>query len=119
MLSAGAWAAAVLRQLWSPISDATILSASATKSNHLAYVKAQLPNALMVAAITFTSFLVAGLSGLIWLGWIVAVVLLAAFIVVAFVLQKKNSVLTNDLYKQVMASEQAQEATKEVAPENA
>lgn len=103
----------------SPISDATILSASATKSNHLAYVKAQLPNALMVAAIAFTSFLVAGLTGLIWLGWIVAVVLLAAFIVVAYVLQRKNSVLTDDLYKQVMASEQAQTETEVAATENA
>ena len=44
----------------SPISDATILAAAACKSNHLGYVKAQLPNALMIAAIAFVCFLVAG-----------------------------------------------------------
>ena len=89
----------------SPISDATILSAAACKSNHLGYVKAQMPNALLVAAIAFMSFLVAGLTSLIWLGWIVAAVLFVAFIATAYFLQKKNGKLIDPLYKQAMAAQ--------------
>ncbi len=91
----------------SPISDATILSAAAAKSNHLGYVKAQLPNALMIAGITFVTFLVAGLTELIWVGWIVALVLFAGLIVTAYFLQKKKGRLTDKLYKETLAAEEA------------
>ncbi len=90
----------------SPISDATILSAAACRSNHLGYVKAQLPNALLIAAIAFVCFLVSGLSGRIWLGWIVGIVLFAALITTAYFIQKKNGTLAGDLYKKAMAQEQ-------------
>lgn len=89
----------------SPISDATILSAAACKSNHLDYVNAQLPNALCVAAIAFVSFLVAGLTSHIWIGWIVAIVLFAAFIIAAYVLLKKKGLLSGPIYKEAMAGE--------------
>ena len=89
----------------SPISDATILSAASCKCNHLGYVKAQFPNALMVAAITFAAFLVAGLTGLIWIGWIVAIVLFAALIVTLYLIQKKKGRLTDKLYKETLEEE--------------
>lgn len=83
----------------SPISDATILSAASCKSNHLGYVKAQLPNALMIAAITFVTFLISGLTGFIWLGWIIALTLFAALIVALYLIQKKRGCLVDKLYK--------------------
>ena len=89
----------------SPISDATILSAASCKCNHLEYVKAQFPNALMIAGITFVSFLVAGLTGLIWLGWLVAIIFFIALIVTAYFIQKKNGRLTDKLYKETLAEE--------------
>lgn len=90
----------------SPISDATILSAASCKCNHLGYVKAQLPNALMIAAITFVTYLVAGLTELIWLGWIVAIVLFTALIVTLYFVQRKNGRLTDKLYKETLADEE-------------
>ena len=89
----------------SPISDATILSAASCKCNHLGYVKAQLPNALMIAGITLVTYLVAGLTGLIWLGWIVAIVLFTALVVTTYFIQRKKGRLTDKLYKEVLADE--------------
>lgn len=100
----------------SPISDATILSAAASKSNHLGYVKAQMPNALMIAGITFVTFLVAGLTGFIWLGWIVALVLFAGLIAAMYIMQKKKGQLTDKLYKEAMQAEvETVEAIDEIA----
>lgn len=93
----------------SPISDATILSAAACKSNHLGYVKAQFPSALLVAAITLVAFLVAGLTELIWLGWIVAIGLFAALVVTAYFIQRKKGRLTDKLYKETLAAESGTE----------
>lgn len=90
----------------SPISDATILSAASCKCNHLGYVKAQMPNALLIAGITFITYLVAGLTGLIWVGWIVAVVLLTALIVTAYFIQRKKGRLTDKLYKESLANDE-------------
>ena len=89
----------------SPISDATILSAASCRCNHLGYVKAQMPNALLIAGITLVTYLVAGLTGLIWVGWIVAVVLLAALVVTAYFIQRKKGRLTDKLYKETLAGE--------------
>lgn len=89
----------------SPISDATILSAASCKCNHLGYVKAQMPSALLIAAITFITYLVAGLSGLIWLGWVVAIVLFTALIITLYFVQKKKGRLTDKLYKATLAEE--------------
>ncbi len=99
----------------SPISDATILSAASCKSNHLAYVKAQLPNALSIAAITFISFLVAGLSRRIWVGWIVAAVLFVGFITTMYFIQKKKGHLTDKLYRETMAEDASMTETPSMA----
>lgn len=92
----------------SPISDATILSAGACKSNHMGYIKAQMPNCLLIAAITFIAFLVSGFVG-VWLGWIVAVVLFIAMILTMYFVQKKNGNLVDKMYKDVMANVEATE----------
>lgn len=91
----------------SPISDTTILSASACKANHLEYVKAQMPTALIIAAIALLSFLAAGLSDTVWVGWIVAIVLLGAFITTAyFVLKRKNEIMPNIKLSDIHSDEQ-------------
>lgn len=90
----------------SPISDATILSAASCKCNHLGYVKAQMPNALMIAGITLITYLVAGLTELIWLGWIVAIVLFVALIVALYFIQRKKGRLTDKLYKESLANDE-------------
>lgn len=89
----------------SPISDATILSAASCRCNHLGYVKAQMPNALLIAGIALITYLVAGLTGLIWVGWIVAVILLTALVVTAYFIQRKKGRLTDKLYKETLAGE--------------
>lgn len=90
----------------SPISDATILSAGACKCNHMGYVKAQMPNALLIAAISFISFLVSGFVS-VWLGWIIAAVLFTGLIITLYFVQKKNGRLTDKMYKTAMATEAA------------
>ena len=95
----------------SPISDATILSAASSKSNHLGYVKAQMPNALMIAGITFVTYLIAGLTGWIWLGWIIAIVLFAALIAVMYIAQRRKGQLTDKLYKETLKAEAETAAT--------
>ena len=80
----------------SPISDTTILSASACKANHLEYVKAQMPTALLIAAIALLSFLAAGLFNAIWVGWVVAATLFSAFVAVSyFTLKRKGEIMPN------------------------
>ncbi len=99
----------------SPISDVTILAAAASKCNHLGYVKAQLPSALLIAGITFVTFLVAGVTGLVWVGWIVAVVLFTALIITAYFIQKKRGRLIDKLYKEALTKEE--NATVEINDE--
>ena len=89
----------------SPISDATILSAGACKCNHMGYIKAQMPNCLLIAAITFVAFFVSGFVG-IWIGWVVAIVLFTALVLAMYFVQKKNGRLTDKMYKDVMAAAQ-------------
>ncbi|MCH5164585.1 MAG: Na+/H+ antiporter NhaC family protein [Clostridiales bacterium] len=98
----------------SPISDATILSAGACKSNHMGYIKAQMPNCLIIAAITFIAFLVSGFVG-VWLGWIIAIVLFTALIITLYFIQKKNGRLTDKMYKDAMAAAQPEPADQPTA----
>ncbi len=99
----------------SPISDVTILAAAASKCNHLGYVKAQLPSALLIAGITFVTFLIAGVTSFVWVGWIVAVVLFTALILTAYFIQKKRGRLIDKLYKEALAKEE--NATTEINDE--
>lgn len=102
----------------SPISDATILSAASCKCNHLGYVKAQLPNALMIAGITFLTFLIAGLTKAVWVGWIVALVLFAGLITVLYIVQRKRGKLTDKLYRETLAKEASAQDTSQTEQTN-
>lgn len=106
----------------SPISDATILAAASCKSNHLGYVKAQMPSALLIAAIAFVSFLVTGLCTLglngfvpVIIGWIVALILFTAFILTAYLIQRKKGGLTDKLYKDILSAAKPEPADQPTA----
>ena len=75
----------------SPISDSTLLASKVCECDHMSLIKSQLPAALMIAAIAFCAFLVSGLTSKIWLGWIVAVVLFVALILVAYTKKRSHN----------------------------
>ncbi len=69
-------AGAVCGDHCSPISDTTIMSSAGAQCIHLDHVTTQLPYALTVAAVSFCSFLVAGLTKSAVLSLIVGIVIL-------------------------------------------
>lgn len=73
----------------SPISDSTILASNVCECDHIKFVKAQLPNAMIIAAIAFCGFLLSGLTQKIWSGWVVVSVL---FVGLLAVLKVKNHI---------------------------
>ena len=54
----------------SPISDSTLLASKVCECDHISFIKAQLPGALTLASIALLGFLISGLCGHIWAGWI-------------------------------------------------
>ena len=69
----------------SPISDTTIMSSAGAHCNHIDHVSTQLPYAISVAAISFVSYIVAGIlgkTGLVWISIPVGIVLTIAFLFV-------------------------------------
>ncbi len=82
-------AGAVCGDHCSPISDTTIMSSAGAHCNHIAHVETQLPYALTVAAISFVTYILAGLfnlAGITWLSLPVGAVLVLATL---FVIKKK------------------------------
>ncbi|MBP5152651.1 MAG: Na+/H+ antiporter NhaC family protein [Lachnospiraceae bacterium] len=63
-------AGAVCGDHCSPISDTTIMSSAGAHCNHIDHVSTQLPYAMSVAAISFVSFLLAGVFNLFGMEWI-------------------------------------------------
>ena len=75
----------------SPISDTTIMSSAGAQCNHIDHVETQLPYALSVAAISFVTYLLAGIfnfAGAAWISIPVGAVVTVAFLIV----MKKRSV---------------------------
>ncbi len=66
----------------SPISDSTLLASSVCQCDHMKLIKAQLPNAAMIAFIAFCGFLISGVTQKIWSGWIVVGALFASYIAI-------------------------------------
>lgn len=65
-------AGAVCGDHCSPISDTTIMASAGAQCNHVEHVSTQLPYALTVAAVSFVSYLVAGLLQSVGLTWLVS-----------------------------------------------
>jgi Na+/H+ antiporter NhaC len=68
----------------SPISDTTIMSSAGAQCNHIEHVSTQTPYAMIVAAISFAFFLLAGF----WQSIIVTVLGIAATVAIFYILKK-------------------------------
>ncbi|WP_432360264.1 Na+/H+ antiporter NhaC family protein [Sporosarcina sp. UB5] len=71
-------AGAVFGDHCSPISDTTILSSTGAGSNHIDHVSTQLPYALISASITIIGYFILGLTGSVWLGLAIVLLLIAS-----------------------------------------
>ena len=85
-------AGAVCGDHCSPISDTTIMSSAGAQCNHLNHVSTQLPYALLVAAVSFVSYIIAGFVRNVWISLPIAVVLmLATLLIIKFAGAKKKA----------------------------
>jgi Na+/H+ antiporter NhaC len=84
-------AGAVCGDHCSPISDTTIMASAGSQSNHLNHVSTQLPYALLVAGVSFVTYIVAGFIPNAWIALPVGIVLMlgSLFVVRAVVRAKK------------------------------
>ena len=69
-------AGAVCGDHCSPISDTTIMSSAGARCDHINHVSTQMPYAITVAAVSFVSFIIAGLVQSAWLALPIAVALM-------------------------------------------
>ena len=79
----------------SPISDTTIMASAGAHCYHLNHVSTQIPYGVTVAAVSFVSFLIAGLVQNVVICMIIAVVLMVAtlFVIKAVVAKKHASAI--------------------------
>ena len=69
-------AGAVCGDHCSPISDTTIMASAGAGCNHVVHVNTQLPYALLVAAVSFVSYIVAAFVGSAWIALPVSIALM-------------------------------------------
>lgn len=85
-------AGAVCGDHCSPISDTTIMASAGAQCNHVSHVSTQLPYAVLVAAVSFVTYIVAGLTRSAWISLPVGLVLLfAVMLVIKKVTGKKEA----------------------------
>ena len=88
-----AMAGAVCGDHISPISDTTIMASAGAQSNHINHVKTQIPYALVVASVSFVSYLIAGFVPLWYVMLPLSIVLMVGtLLVLKKVLDKKSAV---------------------------
>ena len=73
-------AGAVCGDHCSPISDTTIMASAGAQCEHVSHVSTQLPYAITVAAISFVTYIVAGLTKSAWISLPVGMALTFAFL---------------------------------------
>ena len=83
-------AGAVCGDHCSPISDTTIMASAGARCNHVIHVNTQLPYALLVAAVSCVSYVVAAFVGTAWISLPVAVALMLAVLVGAKALMRRT-----------------------------
>ncbi|MBQ8005676.1 MAG: Na+/H+ antiporter NhaC family protein [Clostridia bacterium] len=85
-------AGAVCGDHCSPISDTTIMASAGAQCNHIEHVQTQLPYAITVAAVSFVSFIIAGLVKNIFIALPAAFALLIITVfAIKFITQKKQN----------------------------
>ncbi len=75
-------AGAVCGDHCSPISDTTIMSSTGARCDHLTHVGTQLPYALLVAAVSTVSYLIAGFIANAWIALPIAIVIMAGVLLI-------------------------------------
>lgn len=83
-------AGAVCGDHCSPISDTTIMASTGAQCDHVNHVSTQLPYAMSVAAISFIGYLVAGFIQNVFVILGTGIVLLAAFILIVYLINKRS-----------------------------
>ena len=78
-------AGAVCGDHCSPISDTTIMASAGAQSNHINHVNTQLPYAMLVAAVSFVSYIIAAFVKNAVISLIIAVALMVG---VLFIIKK-------------------------------
>ena len=86
-------AGAVCGDHCSPISDTTIMASAGGQCNHVNHVNTQLPYAVLCAAISFVTYIVAGFVKTAWVALPVGIVLMLA---VLFVIKNKVGKITEE-----------------------
>ena len=98
-------AGAVCGDHCSPISDTTIMASAGAQCNHVNHVSTQIPYAISVAVISFIAYIVAGLTqklGIVTsalISWLVALVILFAFLFFMKSHQKEKTLATETISK--------------------
>ena len=80
-------AGAVCGDHCSPISDTTIMASAGAQCDHVTHVSTQLPYAILAAAVSFVTYIVAGFVKTAWIALPVGIVLM---LIVLFVINMKN-----------------------------
>ena len=80
-------AGAVCGDHCSPISDTTIIAYAGAQCDHVTHVSTQLPYAIVAAAVSFVTYIVAGFVKTAWIALPVGIVLM---LIVLFVIKMKN-----------------------------
>ena len=75
----------------SPISDTTIMASTGAQSNHINHVSTQIPYALVVAAVSFVSYLIAAWLQNVFVCLAIAVALLVGVLFILKAFQKDNA----------------------------
>jgi Na+/H+ antiporter NhaC len=84
-------AGAVCGDHCSPISDTTIMASAGAQCNHVNHVSTQLPYALLVAAVSFVTYMIAGFVQNPWVPLPIGLVLLLiCLFIIKTVNQRKN-----------------------------
>ena len=83
-------AGAVCGDHCSPISDTTIMASAGAQCNHVNHVSTQLPYALMVAAISFVTYIVAGFTKSAWISLPVGIILTLIVLFMFRTMHKRN-----------------------------
>ncbi len=85
-------AGAVCGDHCSPISDTTIMASAGAQCDHVSHVSTQLPYAVVAAAVSFVSYIVAGMVPNAFIALPVSIVLMLCTLVVIRVLHGKNNI---------------------------
>lgn len=80
-------AGAVCGDHCSPISDTTIMASAGAQCNHVNHVSTQLPYAVLAAAVSFVTYIVAGFTQSAWISLPTGVILM---LLVLYII-KRNS----------------------------